>query len=292
MKAAIFEPCPANWENMKIKLHARHCDQCDKSVVDFTKKSRAEIITYLIENPNGSVCGRMNQQQFDIKEGDLPELISILSQPRFRANAFLILAVVCSSLFYSCETATTGKKTIEKPKIEKQTINPVDKQKINPIENTSSNDSVKKTKKQYIIPPAELMGEVSILPEPPPAIAGGISYDPLPEIEKVTMPDEILSYAEVMPEFPGGMHEMIKFLYENMNYPEEMKENGIEGRIFVQFVVTKTGSVKDVTIARGIDGLNREAIRLVKQMPNWEPGINNGKQVNVKMVIPIRFSLQ
>ena len=292
MKAAIFEPCPANWENMKIKLHARHCDQCDKSVVDFTKKSRAEIITYLIENPNGSVCGRMNQQQFDIKEEDLPELISILSQPRFRANAFLILAVVCSSLFYSCETATTGKKTIEKPKIEKQTINPVDKQKINPIENTSSNDSVKKTKKQYIIPPAELMGEVSILPEPPPAIAGGISYDPLPEIEKVTMPDEILSYAEVMPEFPGGMHEMIKFLYENMNYPEEMKENGIEGRIFVQFVVTKTGSVKDVTIARGIDGLNREAIRLVKQMPNWEPGINNGKQVNVKMVIPIRFSLQ
>ena len=292
MKAAIFEPCPANWENMKIKLHARHCDQCDKSVVDFTKKSRAEIITYLIENPNGSVCGRMNQQQFDIKEEDLPELISILSQPRFRANAFLILAVVCSSLFNSCETATTGKKTIEKPKIEKQTINPVDKQKINPIENTSSNDSVKKTKKQYIIPPAELMGEVSILPEPPPAIAGGISYDPLPEIEKVTMPDEILSYAEVMPEFPGGMHEMIKFLYENMNYPEEMKENGIEGRIFVQFVVTKTGSVEDITIARGIDGLNREAIRLVKQMPNWEPGINNGKQVNVKMVIPIRFSLQ
>ena len=51
MKVSIFEPCPANWENMKIKLHARHCDQCDKSVVDFTKKSRAEIITYLIENP-------------------------------------------------------------------------------------------------------------------------------------------------------------------------------------------------------------------------------------------------
>ncbi len=284
MKVAIFEPCPANWENMKIKLHARHCDQCDKSVVDFTKKSRAEIITYLIENPNGSVCGRMNQQQFDIKEEDLPELISILSQPRFRANAFLILAVVCSSLFFSCETDSKGVKTIEKPKIEKQ--------KINPIENTSSNDSVKKIKKQLIIPQEKLMGEVSILPEPPPAIAGGITYDPLPEIEVVTNPEEVLSYAEVMPEFPGGMPEMVKYLLENMIYPEEMKENGIEGRIFVQFVVTKTGSVENVTIARGIDGLNREAIRLVKQMPNWKPGINNGKQVNVKMLIPIRFSLQ
>lgn len=284
MKVAIFEPCPANWENMKIKLHARHCDQCDKSVVDFTKKSRAEIITYLIENPNGSVCGRMNQQQFDIKEEDLPELISILSQPRFRDNAFLILAVVCSSLFFSCETDSKGVKTIEKPKMEKQ--------KINPIDNTRIDDSVKKTKKQYIIPPVELMGEVSILPEPPPAIAGGITYDPLPEIETVTNPEEVLSYAEVMPEFPGGMPEMVKYLLENMIYPEEMKENGIEGRIFVQFVVTKTGSVEDITIARGIDGLNREAIRLVKQMPNWKPGINNGKEVNVKMIIPIRFSLE
>ena len=292
MKVSIFEPCPANWEKMQIKLNARHCDQCDKSVVDFTKKSRAEIITYLIENPNGSVCGRMNQQQFDIKEEDLPELISILSQPRFRANAFLILAVVCSSLFYSCETASTGKKTIGKMKIEKQTINPIEKPKINPIDNSSIDDSVKKTKKQHIIPQVELMGEVSILPEPPPAIAGGITYEPLPEIEVVTNPEEVLSYAEVMPEFPGGMPEMVKYLLENMIYPEEMKENGIEGRIFVQFVVTKTGSVKDVTIARGIDGLNREAIRLVKQMPNWSPGKNNGKEVNVKMVIPIRFSLQ
>ena len=292
MKVAIFEPCPANWEKMQIKLDVRHCVQCDKSVVDFTKKSRAEIITYLIENPNGSVCGRMNQQQFDIKEEDLPELISILSQPRFRANAFLILAVVCSSLFYSCETASTGKKTIGKMKIEKQTINPIEKQKINPIDNTSIDDSLKKRKKQHIIPQVELMGEVSILPEPPPAIAGGITYEPLPEIEVVTNPEEILSYAEVMPEFPGGMPEMVKYLLENMIYPEEMKENGIEGRIFVQFVVTKTGSVKDVTIARGIDGLNREAIRLVKQMPNWKPGKNNGKEVNVKMVIPIRFSLQ
>ena len=292
MKVSIVEPCPANWEHMQIKLHARHCDQCDKSVIDFTQKSRAEIITYLIENPNGSVCGRMNQQQFDIKEEDLPELIAILSQPRFRANAFLILAVVCSSLFYSCETDSNGVKTIEKPKIERQTIDPVAKQKNNSVENTRSNDSVKKNKKQHFIRPVELTGEVSIIPEPEPPISGGITYEPLPELEVATNPEEVLSYAEVMPEFPGGMPEMIKFLQENMIYPEEMKENGIEGRIYVQFVVTKTGSIEEVTIAKGINGLNHEAIRLVKQMPNWKPGTNYGKQVNVKMVIPILFSLK
>jgi TonB family protein len=292
MNVSIVEPCPANWEHMQIKLHARHCDQCDKSVIDFTQKSRAEIITYLIENPNGSVCGRMNQQQFDIKEEDLPELIAILSQQRFRANAFLILAVVCSSLFYSCETDSNGVKPIEKPKIERQTIDPVAKQKNNSVENTRSNDSVKKNKKQHFIRPVELTGEVSIIPEPEPPISGGITYEPLPELEVATNPEEVLSYAEVMPEFPGGMPEMIKFLQENMIYPDEMKENGIEGRIYVQFVVTKTGSIEEVTIAKGINGLNREAIRLVKQMPNWKPGTNYGKQVNVKMVIPILFSLK
>jgi protein TonB len=292
MKVSIVEPCPANWENMQIKLHARHCDQCDKSVIDFTQKSRAEIITYLIENPNGSVCGRMNQQQFDIKEEDLPELIAILSQQRFRANAFLILAVVCSSLFYSCETDSNGVKPIEKPKIERQTIDPVAKQKNNSVENTRSNDSVKKNKKKHFIRPVELTGEVSIIPEPEPPISGGITYEPLPELEVATNPEEVLSYAEVMPEFPGGMPEMIKFLQENMIYPEEMKENGIEGRIYVQFVVTKTGSIEEVTIAKGINGLNHEAIRLVKQMPNWKPGTNYAKQVNVKMVIPILFSLK
>ena len=110
---------------MQIKLHARHCEQCDKSVIDFTQKSRAEIIAFLLENPNGSVCGRMNRQQFDIKEEDLPELISIISQPRFRANAFLILAIVCSTIFQSCETSPTDKKQVVKPKIELKNNKPL-----------------------------------------------------------------------------------------------------------------------------------------------------------------------
>ena len=94
-----------------------------------------------------------------------------------------------------------------------------------------------------------------------------------------------------MPEFPGGMKEMVNFLNKNLIYPQEMLENGIEGKIYVQFTVTKTGEIKDAVVVRGVNGLNVEALRLVKQMPNWKPGSNDGKLVDVKMIIPIHFSL-
>jgi protein TonB len=91
------------------------------------------------------------------------------------------------------------------------------------------------------------------------------------------------------------MKEMLKFINQNLVYPQELIETDFSSRIFVQFVVTKTGEIEKVSIAKGIDsisGLNQAAIRLVKQMPKWIPGINKGKEVNVKMVIPIRFSIQ
>ena len=283
MKVNIFEPCPANWDHMQIKLNARHCEQCDKSVVDFTQKSRAEIISYLLDNPNGSVCGRMSQQQFDIKEEDLPELISILSQAKHRHNAFFILAIVCSNLFYSCEsTPKDNTQTIGKAKIEHR-----DEVTTGMMIPTTTEDTVKHKKNHksttQIPQVREFKGEVSIMPVPEPPVKGGI---PL-EVQK----DEVLPFAEVMPEFPGGMKEMVNFLNKNLIYPQEMLENGIEGKIYVQFTVTKTGEIKDAVVVRGVNGLNVEALRLVKQMPNWKPGSNDGKLVDVKMIIPIHFSL-
>lgn len=292
MKIQINEPCPANWDKMQIKLHARHCEQCDKSVIDFTQKSRAEILAYLIENPNGSVCGRMNHQQFDILEEDLPELISIISQPRFRANAFLILAIVCSSLFQSCETTPTQTKSKDKPNIELKNTNPLGKIVVkDTVESPPSNNEKHKT---TFTRPIDIQGEVCIspisIPDPEPKVAGGISYEPMPIMDE----NEILTYAEVMPEFPGGMKEMLKFINQNLVYPQELIDTDFSGRVFVQFVVTKTGEIEKVSIAKGIDsisGLNQAAIRLVKQMPKWSPGINKGKEVNVKMIIPIRIEL-
>lgn len=105
---------------------------------------------------------------------------------------------------------------------------------------------------------------------------------------------EPISFAvvEEKPTFPGGEAELLKFIAENTKYPEIAKENGIQGRVFVQFVIDKNGNVTNVTIARGVDPyLDAEAIRVVKMMPRWTPGKQRGKPVPVTFVVPINFKL-
>lgn len=97
---------------------------------------------------------------------------------------------------------------------------------------------------------------------------------------------------EEKPEFPGGDAALMKFIAENTKYPDIAKENGISGRVFVQFVIDGTGRVTKVTIAKGVDQyLDTEAIRVVKTLPNWTPGKQRGKTVPVTFVVPINFKL-
>ena len=85
----------------------------------------------------------------------------------------------------------------------------------------------------------------------------------------------------------------MNFIASNVKYPQVAKENGITGKVFVQFVVSKDGSVKNVTIARGVDKLlDEEALRVIKSLPNWTPGKNRGVAVNVQFTIPINFQLK
>jgi len=98
--------------------------------------------------------------------------------------------------------------------------------------------------------------------------------------------------ADVMPEYPGGNEEMARFIMKNIRYPEIAKDNGIKGKVIIEFVVDKDGYVADVTIKKGIGGgCDEEAMRIVKKMPQWKPATHNGKPINVKMVLPINFSL-
>ena len=98
---------------------------------------------------------------------------------------------------------------------------------------------------------------------------------------------------EEMPEFPGGMAECMKYLSKNINYPEDCKKEGIQGRVIVQFVVDKDGSIKDPTIARGVHpSLDKEALRVLSSMPNWKPGKQKGEAVKVRYTIPVMFKLQ
>ena len=104
--------------------------------------------------------------------------------------------------------------------------------------------------------------------------------------------DTVMDKCEVMPKFPGGESGMMKFLTENVKYPKEALDKGITGRVLVEFVVERDGSINDVKIMKSVDPiLDNEAIRIVKAMPKWEPGTMNGKAVRVKHTLPVTFRL-
>ncbi|HKK60774.1 MAG TPA: energy transducer TonB [Salinivirga sp.] len=104
---------------------------------------------------------------------------------------------------------------------------------------------------------------------------------------------EIFMVVEQMPEFPGGQGELFKYISQNIQYPAIAKENGIQGKVFIQFVVGKDGSITNVTVLRGVDpSLDKEAVRVVKNMPKWKPGKQRGKPVYVRYQVPINFKLQ
>ena len=103
---------------------------------------------------------------------------------------------------------------------------------------------------------------------------------------------KVLDFAEQMPGFPGGEEALRAYLAENVKYPVICQEQGIEGRVIIQFVVGADGSISNVTVARGADPyLDKEAARVVETMPKWIPGRQNGKAVPVKFTVPITFKL-
>jgi protein TonB len=100
-------------------------------------------------------------------------------------------------------------------------------------------------------------------------------------------------YVEEMPEFPGGMSELMKFIQKNMRYPKTAIKKGIEGRVICQFTVTKDGSIENIIVVRGLHkSLDKEAIRIIKKMPKWKPGEDfNGQAIDCKYTIPVKFKL-
>jgi TonB family protein len=105
--------------------------------------------------------------------------------------------------------------------------------------------------------------------------------------------DDVFFIVEEMPEFPGGQEALRAFIKATMQYPEVAKENGIQGKVFVKFVVAKDGSVTDAKIFRGVDpSLDKEALRIVSNLPKWEPGKKGGEAVKVSYTVPVNFQLQ
>lgn len=104
---------------------------------------------------------------------------------------------------------------------------------------------------------------------------------------------EVFMIVEEMPEFPGGNQALQRYLAESVKYPVIAQENGIQGRIYVQFVINSKGEVTNATVLRGVDpSLDREALRVVNSMPTWKPGKQRNRPVRVSYTVPINFVLQ
>ena len=121
-----------------------------------------------------------------------------------------------------------------------------------------------------------------------------IKYVPVEVEEEEPEEQTIFEVVEQMPEFPnGGMAGLMQFLSKNIKYPTIAQENGTQGRVTVQFVVNKDGSIVDAKVLRGVDPyLDKEALRVIGTMPKWKPGMQRGKPVRVKYTVPVMFRLQ
>ena len=114
-----------------------------------------------------------------------------------------------------------------------------------------------------------------------------------PEPPKHEEENKVFDIVEQQPMFPGGSTALMKYLSEHTKYPVVAQENGVQGRVTVQFVVEKDGSISDVHVLRGVDpSLDKEAVRVVKSMPRWTPGKQNGINVRVNYRVPVLFRLQ
>lgn len=117
--------------------------------------------------------------------------------------------------------------------------------------------------------------------------------EPVEMMQEEEEEETIFFIVETMPEFPGGERALRTFIAKNVRYPTIARENNIQGKVYVRFVVTEAGAVDKVSVARGVDPLlDAEAIRVVKNLPRWKPGEQRGKKVKVWYTVPINFQLQ
>ncbi len=118
-------------------------------------------------------------------------------------------------------------------------------------------------------------------------------YVPVEVEEEEVQEQEIFQIVEEMPAYPGGDAKLMEYVAKNIKYPQIARETGIQGRVFVGFVVEPDGSVSNVKVLRGIGGgCDEEAMRVVKSMPKWKPGKQRGKAVRVSYMLPVNFKLQ
>ncbi|RTQ53685.1 energy transducer TonB [Hymenobacter gummosus] len=133
---------------------------------------------------------------------------------------------------------------------------------------------------------------------PPPDRAGPTTAETGPDVigpSPSDLPDDekVYTYVEQMPQPPGGTEDLLQYLDRNVKYPALALRNQVEGKVFVNFIVRTDGQLSNFNITKGIGaGCDEEAIRVLRQMPRWSPGKQNGRAVNVSYTVPVTFAVQ
>jgi len=140
----------------------------------------------------------------------------------------------------------------------------------------------------------EVVKDDEITDKPILIVSNEVDIDITIEVESEPEPiiETIFDVVEETPEFIGGVEKLYEYLGNNINYPEQAKDFSIQGKVFVQFVVWKDGSIRDVKVVKGAHKLlDKEALRVITNMPTWKPGKQRGKNVNARFTLPIKFRI-
>jgi len=195
----------------------------------------------------------------------------------------------------ACGTKTSDTKMstneVEKPDSTAQNISAQNDSSSNPSNNVDS--SIRRTVTCYFIPPVIEKKKSSSKIKVQEEQVQVMCYKPTSETIALSIDsNQVYNHVEVMPQFPGGDSKLIKWLSENTHYPKNTQDKGIEGRVVCRFVVEEDGTISDIEIVKSLaHDFDKEAVQIIKSMPKWIPGKQNGKAVRVYYNLPILFRL-
>lgn len=197
---------------------------------------------------------------------------------------------------FATDTKVSDSVTLEEPPpIDKATPPPPPVIPPPPVQQTIKFTPPKVVKDEEVQEPPPTQEEVKEVQVSTVTQEGSKDVIDIPDNPVVGDPDDgkVFSVVEEMPTFPGGEEKLRDYLRNNIKYPGIARENGISGRVYVTFVVDKEGKIKDIRLLRGIGGgCDEEAMRVIRSMPDWKPGRQNGRAVQVQYNLPVNFTLR
>jgi len=261
---------------MHIGVIGRHCLNCEKEVVDFTSMSKEDLVEYLLSNKGRSVCGRVRPDQIDAYHEFVEVCILRSLKAKRSSNLAFYLIAISSITLTGCGTSAPSEQHEHYSGVLDSSLLSPQRQR-----DTTRIDSItqverEKNKSEALIDFVPVVGDLVI------------------DDTTVHRGTDVHSLPEIMPEFPGGQDSLFSFMQRHMTYPDWESEQKMEGKVYVEFVVDKSGMVRDAVIKRSVNGsrnLDAEMLRVIGMMPSWSPGKNGEQAMSTKMVLPVVFKL-